>query len=83
MNAFSFITKSRTKILSISIDKQVFVWQNETMKFQIIKVNRDTKPKDLVKQLNKILTGYYNYYGISFNFNWLVVYITTIEEMAK
>lgn len=53
------------------------------MKFQIIKVNRDTKPKDLVKQLNKILTGYYNYYGISFNFNWLVVYITTIEEMAK
>jgi len=25
LNAFSFITKSRTKILSISIDKQAFV----------------------------------------------------------
>lgn len=49
-----------------------------------IKLNRDTKPKDLVKQLNRILTGYYNYYGISFNFNWLVeIYNYTLMQLKK
>lgn len=38
---------------------------------EFIKKNRDTKPKDLIKALNRILIGYYNYYGISFNFDWL------------
>lgn len=36
-----------------------------------IKINRTTKPKDLIKQLNKKLIGLYNYYGISGNFRWL------------
>lgn len=36
-----------------------------------IKINRTTKPKDLIKQLNKKLIGLYNYYGISGNFKWL------------
>lgn len=44
-----------------------------------IKENRDIKPKDLIKALNRKLIGYYNYYGISFNLNWLqeIYYFTT------
>lgn len=38
---------------------------------EFVKINRTTKPKDLIKQLNKKLVGLYNYYGISGNFNWL------------
>lgn len=49
-----------------------------------IKLNRDVKPKDLIKQLNRILTGYYNYYGISFNFNWLLeIYKYTFNQLKK
>lgn len=31
-----------------------------------------TKISDIIKGLNKILTGLYNYYKISFNLKWLV-----------
>lgn len=49
-----------------------------------IKLNRDVKPKDLIKQLNRKLIGYYNYYGISFNFKWLVeIYYYTLKELKK
>lgn len=49
-----------------------------------IKLNRNIKPKDLIKQLNRILTGYYNYYGISFNFEWLVeIYQYTLNQLKK
>lgn len=36
-----------------------------------IKINRTTKPEDLIKQINKKLIGLYNYYGISGNYKWL------------
>lgn len=49
-----------------------------------IKLNRNVKPKDLIKQLNRKLIGYYNYYGISFNFKWLVeIYYYTLKELKK
>lgn len=49
-----------------------------------IKINRSTKPKDLIKQLNRILTGYYNYYGISFNYDWLVeIYQYAFNQLRK
>lgn len=49
-----------------------------------IKLNRDVKPKDLIKQLNRKLTGYYNYYGISFNFKWLEeIYYYTLNQLKK
>lgn len=49
-----------------------------------IKLNRDAKPKDLIKQLNRILTGYYNYYGISFNTSWLKeIYQYTLLQLKK
>ena len=49
-----------------------------------IKLNRDAKPKDLIKQLNRILTGYYNYYGISLNFNWIKeIYQYTLTQLKK
>lgn len=37
-----------------------------------VKVNKATKPKDLIKQLNKKLIGLYNYFGISGNYIWLI-----------
>lgn len=37
-----------------------------------VKLNRDTKPKDLIKQMNKKLIGIYNYYGISGNYLWMI-----------
>ena len=59
----------------------------ETLKQKIkehIKLNITTKPKDLVKPLNRILTGYYNYYGISFNFYWLVeIYNYALLQLKK
>ena len=49
-----------------------------------IKSNRDVKPKDLIKSINRILTGYYNYYGISFNMRWLKeIYDYTVEQLQK
>lgn len=49
-----------------------------------IKLNRNAKPKDLIKQLNRKLTGYYNYYGISFNFEWLEeIYYYTLNQLRK
>lgn len=38
---------------------------------EYIKINIQTKSIDLIKGLNRILIGLYNYYGISFNFKWL------------
>ena len=51
---------------------------------EFIKLNRDTKTKDLIKALNRKLIGYYNYYGISFNFDWLnKIYQFTLIELKK
>lgn len=49
-----------------------------------VKKNRTTKPEDLIKQLNKKLTGLYNYYGISGNFRWLSnIYNFVIKVLKK
>ena len=49
-----------------------------------IKLNRDMKPKALIKSLNRKLIGYYNYYGISFNLNWLrEIYQYTFLQLKK
>jgi group II intron reverse transcriptase/maturase len=49
-----------------------------------LKQNRDTKPKALIKHINKMLIGYYNYYGISFNFNWLKeIYNYTLNQLKN
>lgn len=51
---------------------------------KFIKENRDTKPKDLIKALNRKLIGYYNYYGISFNMDWLQeIYYHTVQLLKK
>lgn len=51
---------------------------------EYIKINRNTKPKDMIKALNRKLIGYYNYYGISFNFDWLVeIYRYTLIQLKK
>lgn len=51
---------------------------------EFIKMNKDTKPKDLIKALNRKLIGYYNYYGISFNIIWLKeIYLYTLMELKK
>ena len=45
---------------------------------EFIKENRTTKPKDLIKRVNRKLIGLYNYYGISGNYKWLEsIYIFT------
>ena len=42
------------------------------------------KPKALIKSLNRKLIGYYNYYGISFNLNWLrEIYQYTFLQLKK
>lgn len=48
-----------------------------------IKLNRTTKPKDLIKQLNKKLIGLYNYYGISGNYNWLANIYNFVKRILK
>lgn len=48
-----------------------------------IKLNRTTKPKDLIKQLNKKLIGLYNYYGISGNYNWLANIYNFVKQILK
>lgn len=48
-----------------------------------IKINRTTKPKYLIKQLNKKLTGLYNYYGISGNFRWLNNLYNFVTKVLK
>ena len=51
---------------------------------EFIKQNREAKSKDLIKALNRRLIGYYNYYGISLNFNWLKeIYIYVLIELKK
>jgi len=51
---------------------------------KFIKENRNNKPKDIIKRLNKILIGYYNYYGVSFNMPWLqAIYKYTILELKR
>mgnify|MGYP004647139251 FL=1 len=51
---------------------------------EYLKLNRDIKITDIIAHLNKVLIGYYNYYGISFNFNWLVeIYDYTIQQLKK
>ena len=51
---------------------------------EFIKNNRNVKPKYLVKALNRKLIGYYNYYGISFNIDWLAeIYNYTKLELKK
>lgn len=49
-----------------------------------IKDNKYLKPKRIIKELNRKLIGYYNYYGISFNMNWLKdIYNYTVKELKK
>ena len=49
-----------------------------------VKINRTTKPKELIKQLNKKLIGLYNYYGISGNYSWLIkIYNYTRSLLRK
>ncbi len=48
-----------------------------------VKENRTTKPKDLIKMLNKKLTGLYNYYGISGNFLWLKRIFNYVKRILK
>ena len=48
-----------------------------------IKQNRTTKPKGLIKQLNRKLTGLYNYYGISGNYNWLANVYKFVKRILK
>ena len=51
---------------------------------EFIKNNRNVKPKYLVKALNRKLIGYYNYYGISYNYKWLSeIYQYTLGEMKR
>lgn len=38
---------------------------------EFIKENMHSKPKTLIKMLNKRLVGIFNYYGISFNMEWM------------
>lgn len=49
-----------------------------------LKDNLYTKPKDLIKALNRVLTGLYNYYGISFNLKWLEeIYVYTLTQLKR
>lgn len=49
-----------------------------------IKMNRTTKPEDLINLLNKKLIGLYNYYGISGNFKWINnIYNFVIKVLKK
>lgn len=41
------------------------------------------KPKGLIKQLNRKLTGLYNYYGISGNYNWLANVYRFVKRILK
>ena len=51
---------------------------------EFIKENRTTKPKDLIKRVNRKLIGLYNYYGISGNYKWLEsIYIFTKMLLKK
>lgn len=51
---------------------------------ETIRLNINSKPKDIIKMLNRILVGYYNYYGISFNQRWLwKIYNYTINQLKK
>ena len=50
---------------------------------EYLKLNRDTKAKDLIKGLNRKLIGYYNYYGISFN-DWIYeIYYYVLSQLKK
>ena len=58
------------------------------LKFQMIleyvKQNRTAKPKDLIKAINRKLTGLYNYYGISGNYDWLMsIYLFVVKIIKK
>lgn len=50
---------------------------------EFVKVNRATKPKDLIKQLNKKMIGLYNYYGISGNCKWLYNIYYFVNRILK
>ena len=48
-----------------------------------IKKSRTTKPKSLIKSVNKRLVGIYNYYGISGNINWLIKFANFVRSQIK
>lgn len=49
-----------------------------------LRENLHTKPRDLIKALNRILIGLYNYYGISFNLEWLEeIYQYTLNQLRR
>ena len=48
-----------------------------------VKDNIHLGHKELIKQLNLKLTGIYNYYGISGNFNWLIKIYNYVVNLLK
>jgi len=51
---------------------------------EYLKEHRTIEPKGLIKHLNRVLIGYYNYYGISFNVKWLQdIYCYVVEQLKK
>lgn len=48
-----------------------------------VKINKTTKPKDLIKQLNKKLMGLYNYFGISGNYLWLINIYDFVKRILR
>lgn len=48
-----------------------------------VKLNRTTKPKDLIEQLNKKLIGLYNYFGISGNYRWLANLYNYVKKLLR
>lgn len=48
---------------------------------QWIKFNRHLPIKELIRQLNRKLIGYYNYYGITFNSRRLAAYFGQVKRM--
>lgn len=48
-----------------------------------VKLNRNTKSKDLIKQINKKLIGLYNYYGISGNYLWMIKLYNFVKRLIR
>ena len=50
---------------------------------EFIKVNRTTKPKDLIKAINRKLTGIFNYYGITGNYKWMIKFWYDVKQLIR
>lgn len=69
------------KVDYVTCKKKSKLKHKELLNF--IKINRTTQPIDLIKQLNKKLIGFYNYYGISGNYTWLVNIYNFVRNILK